>query len=338
MNLVTGATGLVGANLVRELLSRGEKVRVLVRSDTRGVDGLDVEKAPGDIVNYDEVREAMRGCKRVFHAAAFVSIRSCDSERLHQINVGGTENLLRAALEEGVERFVHCSSFGTIGNSPTGGPCNESMILDPATVELPYEVSKVMAEYAVMKYALQGLDAVMVNPTGIIGPYDFKPSAVGGMVESFCNGKMPAYMDGVSDYVAAKDVAKGMILAAERGKKGERYILSSEPASVEDIFRWLHEFTGLPMPKIKIPLAPLLFFTAIQDWLQERFFPNYYPQITNGVLKYINTGRRADASKAKAELGWEPMPAKQAVLDCLMWEKDMGWLPANTPINSQIPV
>lgn len=212
--LVTGATGHLGANLVRELLKKGEKVRVFVRNPkNKELEGLDVEVALGDLNNAQSIREALKGCDRVFHLAAFVSIRSGDRPMLYDINVLGTRRVMQACREEGVQKVVHCSSFGAVGVNPDGAS-TEDWAVSPYEETTDYEISKAFAELEVYKEIARGLPAVIVCPSGIVGPWDFKPSLLGNTIVEFAQGKMKGYIEGGFDFVPMRDVVQGHL--AER--------------------------------------------------------------------------------------------------------------------------
>lgn len=325
MILVTGATGHVGANLVRGLLTRGQRVRVLVRSDTRALEGLEVERVRGDLTEPEQLRQAVRGCRQVYHAGAFVSLRQADKEKLHQVNVLGTRRLLEAAAEAGVERVVHCSSFGTIGTNPHG-PSDESRTVDPARVAMPYEASKVLAEREVLRAVERGLHVTMVNPSGVVGPWDYKPSSVGQTILDFCHRKLPAYVPGAFDFVAVSDVVEGLLLAMEKGRPGERYILTGEVFRVVDVLCWLEELTGVPRPRLAIPPGLLARVAGIKDKLEERFLPHRAPRFTKGSIEILNSGKVGTSAKARRELGWEPSSVKEALRQQVTWFVDQGLL------------
>ena len=224
--LVTGATGHLGANLVRELLRNSEPVRALVRQpENKELEGLDVEVAVGDITDAESLKEAVKGRDKVYHLAAFVSIRSGDQPMLYDINVLGTRKIMQACRAEGVQKVVHCSSLGAVGNNPKGAS-TEEWAVSPYEETTDYELSKTFAELEVYKEIVRGLPAVIVCPSGIVGPWDFKPSLLGNTIVEFAKGKMRGYIEGGFDFVAMQDVVQGCILAMEKGEVGERYLLT----------------------------------------------------------------------------------------------------------------
>jgi nucleoside-diphosphate-sugar epimerase len=200
--LVTGATGHLGANLVRTLLNRGETVRVLLRKESNNteVKGLNIEHAYGDLKDEKSLINAVKGCDYVYHLAAFVSIRNGDRKELYDVNVLGTRYLMQACRLEGVKKVVHCSSFGAVGNNPDGAS-NEKWAVSPYEMTTDYEISKTFAELEVYKEIARGLPAVIVNPSGIVGPWDFKPSLLGRTIIEFAQGKMRGSVKGGFDFV-----------------------------------------------------------------------------------------------------------------------------------------
>src|SRR6188768_1230436 len=277
--LVTGATGHIGNNLVRALLARGERVRVLCRpsSSPKPLLGLDVERFEGDLRDAGSLARAVAGATRVYHVAAMISIRNGDREALWDANVAGTARLLAAARQAGVKRVVHTSSFGAVGHNPNG-PSSEENALDPEEPATDYERSKAASEVEVKREIERGLDACIVNPCATVGPFDFRPSLVGRTFVDFARGKMKAYLPGAFDWVPMRDVVEGRLLAMERGGKGERYLLSGEVASLDQILDWLAEDTGRPRPRVRVPPALMLGVSIPKDFIEARFFPGKYPR------------------------------------------------------------
>lgn len=323
--LVTGASGHVGANLVRELLKRGEKVRVLLRegSNNKAVDGLDVERVFGDLRDYESLKAAVKGCSRVYHLAAFVSIRSGDRPILYDVNVLGTRKLMRACREEGVEKVVHCSSYGAIGNNPKGASTEEWNV-SPYEETTDYEISKAFAELEVYQEIVKGLPAVIVCPCGIVGPHDYKPSMVGKTIIDFAHGKMRGYVGGGFDFVAMKDVVEGHILAMEKGEIGERYLLRGENLTIEQTLIWLSELTGKPMPKLKIPTLLMQNIAIVKDWVEQKFFPNVIPRFNYHSIRLLQCGKYGSSEKTERELGLKPSPVKEAYWESVEWFKEQG--------------
>lgn len=328
VNFVTGASGHLGANLVRALLARGEEVRVLYRpgSDNRAVEGLPIERVPGDLTDAKGLAEAMEGCARVYHCAAFVSIRNRDRRRLFDVNVLGTRHVLEAARRVGAAKVVHCSSFGAMGRNPAGAS-NERWVIDPLEVEMDYERAKAFAELEVLRAAVRGQNVTIVNPSGIIGPWDYKPSMVGKTMLDFLAGKLRLYITGGFDFVPVYDVVQGHILAMERGRAGERYLLSGETATLEEIIGWWSGWTGRGMP-VQIPGRPIELVAGLKDWVESRWFPNRIPRFNRSSIRLLRSGKRGDNTKARTELGLEPTAIRDAFRAQMQWFFDHGFAAA----------
>lgn len=325
--LVTGATGHLGANLVRELLKRGETVRVLLRKDSKNteVDGLAVEPAYGDLKDEQSLIAAVKGCDYVYHLAAFVSIRNGDRKELYDVNVLGTRHLMQACRLEGVKKVVHCSSFGAVGNNPEGAS-NEKWAVSPYEMTTDYEISKTFAELEVYKEIARGLQAVIVNPSGIVGPWDFKPSLLGRTIIEFAQGKMRGSVKGGFDFVPVQDVVQGHLLAMEKGVVGERYLLTGEQHTINETLDWLEEFTGVRKPTLVIPTFIMRNIAIIKDWIERKFFPHVYPRFNYHSIRLLNCGKFGTHNRAIQELGLKPSSVKEAYRDAVLWFKEHGYL------------
>ena len=325
--LVTGATGHLGANLVRTLLANGEKVRVFVRpdSDLSAVDGLDVEHAVGDLRDRSSIREAVNGVDRLYHTAAFVSIRSGDRQELFDVNVLGTRYLMQEARRAGVKRVVHTSSFGAVGINPEGAS-NEKWSVSPFELASDYERTKAVSEQEVLLEAVRGLDVTIVNPAGIVGPWDFRPSLIGRTILDFAHGKMPAFVPGAFDFVPVQDVVAVELLAMEKGRCGERYLVTGEYHSIDQILDWLQELTGCPRPKRSIHPQVMQYLALVKDPIERRFFPKKAPRFNYHSIRLLNSGKRGDSSHSQRELGHVPTPTRQAFAEAVAWFKDKGMI------------
>jgi len=324
--LVTGATGHIGNNLVRALLARGERVRVLCRPDSspKPLAGLDVERVEGDLRDAPSLVRALAGVERVYHVAAMISIRSGDREALWDVNVAGTARLLAAARQAGVKRVVHTSSFGAMGHN-LDGPSSEEHTLAPDEPATDYERSKAASELEVKREIERGLDACIVNPCATVGPFDFRPSLVGRTFVDFALGKMKAYLPGAFDWVPMRDVVAGHLLAMEKGGRGERYLLSGEVASLDQILDWLAEDTGRPRPRFRIPAGLMLAISVPKDFIEARFFPDKYPRFNQHSIRLLTSGKYGSNHKARRELGLSPTPVRQAFRDSVIWFRDNGY-------------
>ncbi len=321
---VTGASGHVGANLVRELLRRGDAVRGRGRGDTAAIDGLDVERVHGELRDVAALERGLAGCDRLYHVAAFVSLRPGDQQQVFDVNVTGTKNILQAAERAGVARTVFCSSFGAVGHNPSGGPSDETHTVNPFETHLDYELSKAIAELEVHRAVHRGLDVRIVNPCGVVGPHDYKPSSVGQTILDFANRKMPAYVQGRFEFVAVKDVVAGHLLAMEKGKPGERYILSGGNFSLDEILDHLSTLCGVKKPKLRIPVAVMLPIAHVAGVFQRAFDSKKPPRFTPGTIKLLNGGKHADIGKARRELGFAPTPVLDAFTEAYEWFKARG--------------
>lgn len=327
ITLVTGATGHLGANLVRKLISRGEKVRVLLRkgSENKEVEGLDVERVFGDLNDQRSLMEAINDCQRLYHLAAFVSIRNGDRDQLFDINVLGTRRLMQAARLAKLQKVVHCSSFGAVGINPNGAS-NEVWSVSPYELTTDYEISKTFAELEVYKEITRGLPAVIVNPSGIVGPWDFKPSLLGKTILDFANGKMRGYVDGAFDFVAMDDVVEGCMLAMEKGEIGERYLLTGQEVTILQTLKWLEELTGVPRPKLKIPTNLMSNIAIVKDWVERKFFPKVMPRFNYHSIRLLKSGKKGDNSRAINELGLKPTSVKEAYRQSVDWFREYGYI------------
>jgi len=321
--LVTGATGHLGANLVRELIRQGTEVKALVRrrSTNREIDGLSLKLAYGDLQDLDSIRAALTGCDQVYHLAAFVSIRSGDRPQLYDSNVLGTRRVMQAAREAGVKKVVHCSSFGAVGINPNG-PSTEQWSVSPYEETTDYEISKTFAELEVYKEIARGLPAVIVNPSGIVGPWDFKPSLLGKTILDFAHGKMKGYVEGAFDFVAMDDVVAGHIAAMEKGKIGERYLLTGENLKISQTLEYLAELTGQPMPRLRIPTGLMQNIALVKDWVERKFFPQVAPRFNYHSIRLLQSGKTGDNTRMITELGVQPTPVKKAYQQAIDWFRE----------------
>lgn len=318
--LVTGASGHVGANLVRKLLADGVDVRVFVhpRHNNRGVDGLPVERVEGDLRDADAVRRAVEGCVRVYHTGAKVSVTSptpAQTRELWDINVMGTQHVMKSALRAGVARVVLTSSFSTVGfhaDDPTR-PCSEDVPFYPFVDWMPYSRTKVLAEVETFKAIADGLDAVIAISTGVCGPYDYMPSRTGNALLSFARGKFRAYIPGGYDAVTVDDLARGHVLAMERGRTGQRYTISTRYVTMDEMLDQFAAVTG--KPRKALSLSPRLMSTVARalSGAMTTFFPEVPQHLTPGAVLVLSMQRRADITKARTELGYEPGEIEPAV-------------------------
>jgi len=253
MIVVTGATGHIGNVLVRELVSRGEEVRALVlpSEDTVPLEGLCLERVEGDVLDEDSLVRAFEGASAVYHLAGIVAIRPGQNELMHRVNGVGARNVAQACLTCGVKRLVYTSSIHALVEPEQGTVIDETCPVDPDQLTIEYSKSKARATLGIRQAVERGLDAVIVCPTGVIGPYDYRVSEIGQLILDFGRGRMKATIDGAYDFVDVRDVAAGHILALEKGRRGEKYILSGARMTVDELLGVLEEATGVDAPSWK---------------------------------------------------------------------------------------
>lgn len=323
--LVTGATGHLGANLVRRLVRDGARVRVLLResSDVRPIAGLDVERAVGDLRDPAALARAVAGCARIYHCAAKISITSGGEREIYDTNVLGTRNLLAAALRAGVGRVVVTGSFSAVGHHPDR-PSDERDPFDPFARALPYERSKAAVEHECLKAVVDGLDVVIAISCAIIGPNDFKPSRMGRVIQDFARGRMPAYVPGGFEFVAARDIVQGHLLAMERGRPGQRYIFSTEFVTVDTLMAWMEEITGRPRPRLRLPPPLMAAIASVASPVLSAVAPDRPQRLTPGAVHLLRMHRRADCTKARQELGYVPTSVKEAVREAHVWFQEVA--------------
>lgn len=318
--LVTGAAGHLGANLVHRLLADGQEVRVLLRegSNNEAMDGLPVETVMGDLRDPSAVRRAVDGCETVYHCAAHVSTLQGDRAHKRDIfesNVYGTRNLLRAAKECGVLRVAVTGSFGANGydlDDPSL-PADEERPFYPFNTHLPYAESKHMCEHEVLRAVVDGLDVVMCTSTAILGPHDYKPSRMGRTLCDYTHGKLRAYIPGGFEFVAARDICEGHILAMERGRTGHKYTFATEFLTLDDIMEIWEEVTGVPRPRLRLPPRMMYGLAHISSFVLTNFFPSAPQRFTPDAVRILRMQRRADITKARTELGFAPSDIRDAI-------------------------
>jgi dihydroflavonol-4-reductase len=325
--LVTGATGFVGSAVARALLARGDQVRVLARpgSDRRNLAELEVEVVSGDLDDPGSLAPAVAGCKALYHVAADYRLWVPKPDRIYRTNVDGTRALMRAAAEAGVARIVYTSSVATLGHRGDGGPADEAT---PVTLEDMighYKRSKFLAEAEVRRLVDEdGLPAVTVNPSTPVGPRDIKPTPTGRMIVAAAAGKMPAYVDTGLNIVHVDDVAAGHLLAFERGRIGERYVLGGEDLSLKRILGDIAALVGRPPPRLKLSPAVVMPIAAVAElWAR---VSGREPMTTRDAVRMSRKTMYFSSDKAKRELGYAPGPAAQALKSAVAWFRAHGYL------------
>jgi dihydroflavonol-4-reductase len=326
--LVTGGTGFIGANVIRALLQRGTAVRALVRegSDQRNLTGLEVELVYGDLRDRSSLDAALKECDTLYHVAAMYALWASRRQDIYDSNVTGTVNLMQAAEKAGVQKIVYTSSVATIG-LPKDGSCGaEATILGPAEMVGDYKRSKCLAEQEVLQYARRGLPVVVVNPSFPVGPWDLKPTPSGQLIVNFLQGKIPAYVNTGLNVVDVEDVAIGHLLAAERGRVGERYILGHANLTLAQIFQLLEEVSGVKAPQRRIPYA-MAYVAACASELTARTITHRPPFVTLAGVKLARKCMFFDAAKAVRDLGLPQTPAREALRKATCWFREHGYAP-----------
>lgn len=323
--LVTGATGFVGAAVARALVRTGVDVRVLARSDAdlQNLDALPVERSVGDLRDPASLRKALSGCRQLYHVAAHYALWAKEPSIFYDINVTGTRNLLEAAREIGVERTVYCSTIGAIGLPPGGGLGTEQVPVSLEQMAGHYKRSKYLAEQEVHKLAKEGLPVVIVNPSAPVGERDVKPTPTGQVIVDFMRGRMPAYIETGMNIIDVDDVAIGHLLAMEKGRQGERYILGSQNLLLREVFELLSKLTGLKAPALKLPRAAVLPLAYLNHWLAD--FTGHPPRIPLEGVKMAKYKMHYDCSKAIRELGLPQNPPEVALEKAVKWFRDHGY-------------
>ncbi|HEY6931275.1 MAG TPA: hopanoid-associated sugar epimerase [Thermoanaerobaculia bacterium] len=326
MDLVTGGTGFVGAHVVRALLARDRAVRCLVRSGSRrdNLEGLRVEIAAGDLADLSSLRAALRGVDTLFHCAADYRLFAKDPPEIYAANVGGTQNILQAAFDAKVARIVYTSSVGALGRTADGSPANEATPVSRGQMTGHYKKSKFDAERVAESWAKRGLPVVIVNPSTPVGELDIKPTPTGQMIVDFLSRRMPAYVDTGLNLIDVRDVAEGHILAAERGRVGEKYILGHRNMTLKEILDVLSRQTGLPSPRVRVPhWIPMV--AASLDTAAARL-TGRVPRIPLDGVRMSRYRMFFDSTKAVRELALPQSPVEEALGRAVVWFRDHGYV------------
>jgi dihydroflavonol-4-reductase len=316
--VVTGAAGHLGGNLVRTLLADGHEVRAVVRQDRRALEGLPVEIVTGDVLDPASLQAAFAGAEVVYHLAALISVTGSQGGRVAAVNVGGAANVAAACLAAGVHRLVHVSSIHAYCQEPRDQALDETRAAADTRPALAYDASKAAGERAVLAAVERGLDAVIVNPTAVIGPNDFKPSRMGQVVLDLMHRRMLALVVGAFDWVDARDVCEGAVAAAEHGRTGQRYLLSGHHLDLRELAVLVACAAGVKPPRLVVPqalarpVAPLA-----EAWSR---LVGARPRFTPESLRVLRTcNPRISHDKASAEFGYRPRPLDATVRDTVAW-------------------
>lgn len=321
---VIGATGHIGNTLTRLLKEKGKEVRAIVPKgeDLSPIEDLAVDIHFADIRDYSSIKDALYGCSKVFHLAGIVSIKSNDWKRLYEVNVLGTRNVIKACIENKVERLVYTSSIHAFKEPEKGIIIDESSSFEPQYGD--YAKTKAMASKEVLEAVNSGLDAIIVCPTGVIGPYDFKISEMGTLILNYAKRKVVFYIDGEYDFVDVRDVAMGHMLTMEKGKKGEIYILSGEKITVRGILSLLKEATNENRVLVRIPtiIAKIatIFSPIISKITKEK------EVLTQYSISVLNSNCNISSNKAKSTLGFSARPLRESIKDSYEWFRNKGYI------------
>jgi dihydroflavonol-4-reductase len=325
---VTGGTGFVGSAVIRKLLAEGYQVCALVRSgaNTRMLVDLSVERVSGDLSDVSLLQNAMIGCEWVFHVAALYAYWGYTWDEFYRSNVEGTRHVLEAAAKSNITRIVHTSSIASLGIPKDGTPGTEDTPVTIKDMLSNYKRSKFLAEEVVREFVANGLPVVTVNPAAPVGIGDHKPTQTGKMIVDYLNNKMPAFVDTGLTIVDVDDVANGHLLAMEKGKIGERYILGGENLSLKQVLDLLSDVSGRPQVRARIPRAVALGWAYLDTGLA-RLNPKHIPSATPDAVRVSTKKEYFSSAKAIQELGYTFIPAREALRKAVEWYRANGYAP-----------
>jgi dihydroflavonol-4-reductase len=323
---VTGATGFLGSHVSRVLADQGADLRVLVRatSNLTNLQGVNAETATGDLRDTASLEKAMSGCEVVFHVAADYRLWVRDPEQMYRSNVEGTRAMLEAARKNSVRRVVYTSSVATMGFTSNGTVADEDSPAALADMIGHYKRSKFMAEQIALEAGRGGQEVVVVNPSTPVGEMDIKPTPTGRIVVDFLKKKFPAYVDTGLNLVDARECARGHVLALERGRSGQRYILGGENLTLKQILDKLAAITGLPSPRVKVPYAMAL-ATGVVDEIVTGRIRGREPRATIDAVRMGRKKMFVSSGKAERELGWQIVPVDDALRRAVTWFRAQGY-------------
>ncbi len=336
MIVVTGATGHVGNNLVRMLLEQGKEVTAMIHNPEHAfaLEGLNVRKVYAELLDKESLIDAFRGADKVYHCAALISIVPGMYDKLYATNTTGVKNVIEACKINKVKKLVHVASVEAFGDDKTGNVLNEEAGFRPECAMIEYGATKAYGGFAVQEAVKNGeINATIVAPVGILGPNDHLGSRMGCVFRDFANGTLPGYITGGGfAWVDARDVAKTIIAADEKGKNGEIYLCTSEHYSVADLMEMLEEITGVRKPFIATPLK---FMAAIAPFMEKLYMSlGKEPVFTRGSMNILVSNLKVDNSKSREELGIEYMPVRQTVEDAIAWFETSGQIKKSSPLRA----
>lgn len=325
MILVTGSSGHIGNVLVRQLLEQRKNVRIMTKDGKKPVwlEHLNLDVVQGDLRDEKAVNNAVEGAEIVFHLAGIISISSFDSKELTEVNVKGTEHVVNACLRHGVRRLVYTSSVHALPEGKKGEAITEDSDFDGKNLFGAYARTKAAATRKVLEGVERGLDAVICFPSGVMGPHDYRGSEAGRLIRDYATNKLPVYIDGEYNFVDVRDVVNGLLLALEKGKAGEGYILAGERMTLNNFFSILSGYEAkMKPPKVKIPL-PLAIGSA---WILESAcrLIKAKPMFTVYAIKVLQSNCEISSAKAQKELGYTSRSMRESIADGLAWLKENG--------------
>jgi dihydroflavonol-4-reductase len=322
--VVTGASGHIGVNLVRALLSGGRDVRAFSHSSNRGLEDLPIEFATGDIRDIDSLIRAFQGADVVYHLAGHISLLMGDWKRCSDVNIEGTRNVIGACTRAGVKRLVHFSSIHSLCSEPRDKAIDESSQFVESLKSPPYDRSKAGGEKLVRHAVREGLNAIIINPTAVIGPYDYRPSHQGQALILMASGKLPMLLEGGFDWVDVRDVAEYAIKAQEIAPAGSSYLLSGHWLSVGELARMATAVTGRKPPAMMCPVGVAEFCAPIVTAASQ--LAGTRPIFTKASLNALKSNGNISHKKASLELGYNPRPIQETVVDTIKWFMDNGYI------------
>lgn len=325
MILVTGSSGHIGNVLVRQLIEQGKNVRIMTKDGKKPawLEHLNLDVVQGDLRDEKAVNNAVEGAEIVFHLAGIISISSFDSKELTEVNVKGTEHVVNACLKHGVRRLVYTSSVHALPEGKKGEAITEDSDFDGKNLFGAYARTKAAATRKVLEGVERGLDAVICFPSGVMGPHDYRGSEAGRLIRDYATNKLPVYIDGEYNFVDVRDVVKGLLLALEKGRTGEGYILAGERMTLNNFFSILSGYEAkMKPPKVKIPL-PLAIGSA---WILESAcrVVKAKPMFTVYAIKVLQSNCEISSDKASRELGYTSRSMRESIADGLAWLKENG--------------
>ena len=325
--LVTGAAGFIGSNVVRELIQEGVSVRALILpgENLQNLEGLDVERVEGDVLEPESLRKAVKGCDTLFHLAAIYKFWSPDPRPIYEVNIRGGNYMLMAARDAGVEKIVYTSSIGAVGLAPGRETANEDTPFNWFRYKIDYVLTKYISEMNALDMARFGLPVVVVNPAVPMGPFDITPTPSGKMVVDVVNGKFPGYIDAGIMVVDVRDVARGHVLAAKKGRVGEKYILGNRNMTFKELAGEIARAAGVKSRLMKLPKSAMFAYGWAAERISDRF-THKEPVITYAAAQSAAKYCYFENTKAREELGLTFRPFEETLRDSIDWFRKIGMI------------